>query len=66
MNRDQAIGALVLVASVAGILVYAWLVLFSPWSLFVLQLTALMAVCNVLVILAWIGYSLATTPPPKP
>ncbi|MEM2291861.1 MAG: transcriptional regulator [Nitrososphaerota archaeon] len=66
MNRDQAIGALVLVASVAGILVYAWLVLFSPWTILILQLTALIAVGGVLGILAWMGYALATTPPPKP
>ena len=32
----------------------------------VLQLTGFIAVGAVLGILAWIGYMLATTPPPKP
>ncbi len=65
MNRDQAIGAALMVASIAGIAIYGWL-LVSPWSYLILQLTAFVAVAGVLGILAWIGYTLATTPPPKP
>jgi predicted DNA-binding transcriptional regulator len=57
-------GALILVASVLGILVYVWL-LFS-FALIVLQVTALVAVGGILVIVAWIGYTMATTPPPAP
>ena len=68
MSKDQAIGALVLVGSVAGIFIYAWLLfLMGPAvSLLALQLTGLIAVGGVLGILAWIGYTLATTPPPTP
>jgi predicted DNA-binding transcriptional regulator len=51
---------------VIGILLYDWLVFFSPWQVLILQLTASMAVATVLGILAWVGYTLATTPPPKP
>jgi predicted DNA-binding transcriptional regulator len=51
---------------VIGILLYGWLVFFSPWQVFILQLTAFVAVAAVLGILAWVGYALATTPPPKP
>jgi predicted DNA-binding transcriptional regulator len=51
---------------VIGILLYGWLVFFSPWQTFILQLTAFVAVAAVLGILAWVGYALATTPPPKP
>ncbi|MEM0267529.1 MAG: transcriptional regulator [Thermofilum sp.] len=65
MNRDQAIGAALMVGSIAGIIIYGWL-LTSPYSFFILQLTAFVAVAGVLAILAWIGYTLATTPPPKP
>ena len=60
------LGTIVMIASIVGILVYGWLVFFSPWSWFILQLTAFIAVGGVLGILAWIGYTLATTPPPKP
>jgi len=64
MNKDQGIGAMMLVASVAGILVYAWL-LFT-YAILVLQITAFVAVALVLVIAAWIGWTMATTPPPAP
>ncbi|MHB9301396.1 transcriptional regulator [Thermofilum pendens] len=40
--------------------------LFTEWSLLLLQLTGFVAVAGVLGILAWIGFTLATTPPPKP
>ena len=66
MSRDQLVGALLLVCGVLGIIVYGWLVFLSEWSLIVLQLTGFVAVAAVLGILAWIGYTLATTPPPKP
>ena len=66
MSRDQLVGVLLLVCGVLGIIVYGWLVFLSGWSLFVLQLTGFVAVAAALGILAWIGYTLATTPPPKP
>ena len=66
MSRDQVIGALILVASVIGIIVYGWILFFTEWTILLLQLTGFVAVAGVLGILAWIGYTLATTPPPKP
>jgi predicted DNA-binding transcriptional regulator len=65
LNKDQAVGALILVASVAGILIYGWLIIFVN-PIVVLVITALVAVAAVLLILAWIGYVMATTPPPPP
>ena len=65
MNRDQLVGVLILIASIIGILVYGWIVFFTEWALILLQLTGFIAVAAVLGILAWIGYTLATTPPPK-
>ena len=64
MNKDQGIGAVLLVASIAGIVVYAWL-LFT-YAIVGLQITAFVAVAAVLVIAAWIGWTMATTPPPAP
>ncbi len=74
MQRDQLIGAGLLVGSIIVALVYLWLiflppavtVLGMPIDLFVLKLTGAVAVCGVAGIVAWIGYTLATTPPPKP
>ncbi|MCC6032294.1 MAG: transcriptional regulator [Pyrobaculum sp.] len=66
MHRDRAIGVGLMAVGVIGILLYGWLVFFSPWQVLILQLTAFVAVAAVLGILAWVGYALATTPPPKP
>jgi predicted DNA-binding transcriptional regulator len=66
MGKDQVVGALLMVLSVAVIIVYGWMVFFTEWSLFLLQITGFIAVLGVFGILAWIGYTLATTPPPKP
>jgi predicted DNA-binding transcriptional regulator len=64
MNKDQGIGAVLLVAGIVGIVIYAWLL--YAYAIVVLQLTAFIAVAAVLVILAWIGWTMATTPPPAP
>jgi predicted DNA-binding transcriptional regulator len=64
MNR--AIGVGLMAVGVIGILLYGWLVFFSPWQVLILQLTAFVAVAAVFGILAWVGYALATTSPPKP
>jgi len=69
MNKDNVIGSVILVASIAVIAVYVWLIFFPPLAgvdLFLLKLTGSVAVAGVFGILAWIGYTLATTPPPKP
>ena len=55
---------MILVASIVGIVVYTWL-LFT-YAILVLQITAFIAVAFVLIIAAWIGWTMATTPPPAP
>jgi predicted DNA-binding transcriptional regulator len=60
------IGYLLLAVSAVVIVVYGWLVFLSEYSLLILQITGFVAVAGVFGILAWIGYTLATTPPPKP
>ena len=64
MSKDQAWGLAILVLSVLGIILYGWFVYDLP--LITLQITAFLAVALVLVIAAWIGYTMATTPPPAP
>jgi len=64
--KDQALGAAVLVVCVVGILIYGWLVFLTNWSLLVLELTGFIAILGILGIGAWIGWTMATTPPPKP
>jgi predicted DNA-binding transcriptional regulator len=66
MSSDRALGGGILVGSLAGLVIYFWLVFMSPWSWLTIQVSAFLAVAMVLLIMAWIGYTLATTPPPMP
>jgi len=66
MNKDQVIGVGLLAVSILVIVVYGWLVFFTEYAILLLQLTGFIAVAGVFGILGWIGYTLATTPPPKP
>ena len=65
-SKDQTIGAVILIVCVLGIIIYGWLVFLTEWSLLVLQLTGFVAIFAILGIGAWIGWTMATTPPPKP
>jgi predicted DNA-binding transcriptional regulator len=74
-SKDQGIGAAILVVAVAVIIFYLWWLFFSPdWYLgngwyfrqLAVALPVLLIVLAVLGIAAWIGYTMATTPPPKP
>jgi predicted DNA-binding transcriptional regulator len=65
MERDQVYGWLILLLSIAVIVVYIWAVfIWNP--LLILQLTGTAAIVFGFAIMAWIGYTLATTPPPEP
>lgn len=64
--NDRVLGGGILLGSLIGLALYFYLVFVSPWSLLVIQISAFAAVAAVLVIVAWIGYTLATTQPPKP
>ncbi len=64
--NDKLLGYVILIGSLFGIACYFYLVFLSPWALLVVQFSAFLAVAAILVIMAWIGYTLATTPPPEP
>jgi predicted DNA-binding transcriptional regulator len=66
MANDRALGGLIFLGSLAGIVIYFWLLFMSPWAWLTIKVSALLAVGMVLLIMAWIGYTLATTPPPMP
>ena len=66
MANDRVLGGAILVGSLAGIVIYFWLLFMSPWAWLTVQVSALLAVGMCLLIMAWIGYTLATTPPPMP
>ncbi len=64
--KDKAIGGLLLIVSVIVIIVYGYILFFTKYDILLLKITGLVAVIAVFGVLAWIGYTLATTPPPKP
>jgi predicted DNA-binding transcriptional regulator len=64
LANDRALGGTILILSVVGIVVYGLLLWF--WPLLILEITAFLAVIVLLGILAWIGWTMATTPPPEP
>ncbi len=66
MSRDNIIGGLLASISIIIIIVYGYLVFLTDYSMILLKLTGFIAVAGVFGVLAWIGYTLATTPPPKP
>jgi hypothetical protein len=45
--------------SLIGIIFYAWLLFFSGWAIFALQITNFLAMSVILGILSWIGYTAA-------
>lgn len=64
LANDRLVGGGILAGSLAGIVVYGLLVAYA-WEI-TLRVTAFLGVAVLLGILAWIGYTMATTPPPEP
>lgn len=64
MANDRALGGAILFGSIFGIIVYGILLYF--WATLILEITAFLGVVVLLGILGWIGWTMATTPPPEP
>lgn len=58
-------GWLLLISSVAVIIAYTYLMFSGFWEILT-KITLTLGVIAVFSILGWIGYTLVTTPPPKP
>ena len=63
---DKTIGRIILLGSLLGIAIYFYLLFISPWCLLTVKVSAFAAVAGILLIITWIGYTMATTPPPMP
>ena len=66
MADDKTTGGIILIGSLAGLVIYFWLLFMSSFSWLTIEVSAFLAVAMALMIIAWIGYTLATTPPPMP
>jgi hypothetical protein len=61
MNRDRIFGAIIFAVSLAGVVLFFWLVFFVA-PLLVLEITAFVAVALLLAIASSVGYTLAKPP----
>jgi len=59
---DKTLGYILFIGSLFGVGCYFYLMFISPWGLLVLQASVFLTVAAVLVIIAWIGYLMATEP----
>jgi len=70
MSRDRVIGTALVVGAILGVLIYGFLLFYfgynSRIALYTLEITAFVTILAILAILGWIGYVMATTPPPVP
>lgn len=65
MRKDKLAGAGILLASIVGILIYALLLYFGHGSILAVILVSA-AFFALLGVVGWIGWTMATTPSPKP
>lgn len=65
MYKDRAIGAVILIAAIAVIIFYGWLIYADLWW-WAFLIISTVAVVGVMAIIAWIGWTMATTPVPEP
>tara|TARA_B100000315_G_scaffold218718_1_gene220186 strand:- start:684 stop:968 length:285 start_codon:yes stop_codon:yes gene_type:complete len=68
LASDKATGGILFTIGLGGMLLYGWLLFFInvDMTTLILQLTAFLAIAMILAIIAWTGYTMATTPPPEP
>lgn len=65
MEKDKLAGAGILLASIVGVVVYALLLYFGHGSILAVILVSA-AFFALLGVVGWIGWTMATTPAPKP
>jgi predicted DNA-binding transcriptional regulator len=58
---SRGTGLSLFISSIISFIVYAYLLLATEWGIIVLRLTVLAGIAAILAVLAWIGYTMATT-----
>ena len=61
MDKRRGMGITIFILCIAAFFVYAYLLMLSEWSGVILQLSVLVIIGGVLGMIAWIGYTMATT-----
>ena len=60
LSNSHRLGILILVVSLIGFILYAYLLLFSSYDILVLKLTLLCFVAAIVGVIAWMGYTMVT------
>jgi len=61
-TRSKITGISILAMSIIGFMVYLYLILATEWDILVLKITIIAAVGAIVSVVAWIGYTMTTTP----
>jgi hypothetical protein len=61
MDKRKGMGMAIFILCISAFFTYAYLLMLSEWSGVVLQLSVLMITGGLLGVIAWIGYTMATT-----
>ncbi len=61
MDKRKSTGIVIFILCIGGFFLYAYLLMLSEWSPIIMQLSVLMIVGALLGVIAWIGYTMATT-----
>lgn len=61
-RRSKAVGQALLMFSIIIFIIYAYFLFATEWGIMILKFTVLGAAATLLAVLAWIGYTMATTP----
>ena len=61
-TRTKVTGISILGTSIIGFIIYLYLILATHWDILLLKITIIAAVGAVVSVVAWIGYTMTTTP----
>jgi hypothetical protein len=58
LNKDKILGLLLLVSSPVFLLFYGWLLFFSPFEIFIIELTVFLIISLFFIVFVWVGYTI--------
>ncbi|MGN6630644.1 MAG: transcriptional regulator [Nitrososphaeraceae archaeon] len=61
-TRTKVTGISILGTAIIGFIIYLYLILATQWDILLLKITIIAAVGAVVSVVAWIGYTMTTTP----
>jgi predicted DNA-binding transcriptional regulator len=60
--RTRVTGLSILGMSIIGFIIYLYLILATQWDILLIKITIIAAVGAIVSVVAWIGYTMTTTP----